>query len=143
VLITPSKPPAVEDVKKLTITDIAIMNTLAYSLRNRLKQYVEIAPFTMPDPFGEKDGFNFFIIIDKQHPIRIIAMIASKIDYPSEIEWNNILDNRWDKLRLSEKDAISLKNELMPKDTNNFYPYRLAGRIAGYVMFAFQICGPH
>jgi hypothetical protein len=32
---------------------------------------------------------------------------------------------------------------MMPKDTNNFYPYRRAGRIAGYIMFAFQICGLH
>jgi hypothetical protein len=31
----------------------------------------------------------------------------------------------------------------MPKDTNNFYPYRNSGRVIGYIMFAFQICGKH
>jgi hypothetical protein len=36
-----------------------------------------------------------------------------------------------------------LKYELMPKDTNNFYPYRNSGRVVGYIMFAFQICGKH
>jgi hypothetical protein len=30
---------------------------------------------------------------------------------------------------------------MMPKDTNNSYPFRRSGRIIGYIMFAFQICG--
>ena len=29
----------------------------------------------------------------------------------------------------------------MPKDTNNFYPFRKNGTIVGYIMFAYQICG--
>jgi hypothetical protein len=32
---------------------------------------------------------------------------------------------------------------MMPKDTNNFYPFRRLGKITGYIMFAFQICGLH
>jgi hypothetical protein len=29
----------------------------------------------------------------------------------------------------------------MPKDNNNFYPYRYSTNIAGYIMFGSQICG--
>ena len=28
----------------------------------------------------------------------------------------------------------------MPKDTNNFYPFRKYGKTVGCIMFAYQIC---
>ena len=46
-------------------------------------------------------------------------------------------------LDTSPERANEIKEELMPKDTNNFYPFRRLGKITGYIMFAFQICGLH
>jgi hypothetical protein len=53
------------------------------------------------------------------------------------------LNERLIKLPIPKEDAVALKNELMPKETNNFYPYRDSGKVVGYIMFAFQICGQH
>ena len=143
MLITSVKLPTPEEVKKLTVTDIAIMGALADSLRDRLKKYIEIDPYTMPDPFGDKDDYSYSIIVDREEPNRIVAMVAIKKDPLPQLPWNKILDERLIKLQLSKIDAAALKYELMPKDTNNFYPYRRSGKIAGYIMFAFQICGQH
>jgi hypothetical protein len=135
------KPPTREEVKKLTMIDIAIMNGLADSLRNRLKKYTQIDPYTMPDPFGSEDEYNYSVILDRQEPRRVVAMIANKLESLPQLPWDDILGDRFIKLSLSRSDANALKNEMMPKDTNNFYQYRRSGKINGYIMFAFQICG--
>lgn len=137
------KPPIPEEIKKLTVTDIATMGALAGSLRDRLEKYIEIDPYTMPDPFNDKDDYNYYVIVDREGPNRIVAMIAIKKDPLPQLEWTKILGERLVKLQLPKQDAAALKYEMMPKDTNNFYPYRRSGRIAGYIMFAFQICGQH
>ncbi len=143
MLATSPKPPAPEDIKKLTLTDIAIMSELAYSLKDRLEMYVQIDPYTMPDPINNKHDFNYYIIVDREDHKRIVSMIAVKRNPLPQLPWNKIFSDRLIKLQLSEQDAAMLKYEMMPKDTNNFYPYRRAGIIAGYIMFAFQICGLH
>ena len=143
MLATSAKPPTIEEIKKLSVTDIAIMSGLADSLRDNLKKYIEIDPYTMPDPFGEKDDYNYFVILDSEDPKRIISMIVAKTDPLPQLPWNDILNERLIKLPISKEDAAVLKYELMPKDTNNFYPYRESGKVAGYIMFAFQICGHH
>jgi len=157
------KAPTREEVKKLTMIDIAIMNGLADSLRNTLKRFIQIDPFTMQDPFGSedeynysvildrqeprrvvamiKDEYNYSVILDRQEPRRVVAMIASKLESLPQLPWDDILGDRLIRVSLSRSDANALKNELMPKDTNNFYQYRRSGKISGYIMFAFQICG--
>ncbi|HXX96415.1 MAG TPA: hypothetical protein VEL11_04760 [Candidatus Bathyarchaeia archaeon] len=163
-MLAPSlKPPTREDVRKLTMLDIAIMNGLADSFRNTLKKYIQIDPYTMPDPFGSEDEYNYSVILDRQEPRRVVAMIkdeynysvildrqeprrvvamfASKLESLPQLPWEDILGDRLIRLSLSRSDANALKNELMPKDTNNFYQYRRSGKVNGYVMFAFQICG--
>jgi hypothetical protein len=157
------KPPTREDVRKLTMPDIAIMNGLADSFRNTLKKYIQIDPYTMPDPFGSEDEYNYSVILDRQEPRRVVAMIkdeynysvildrqeprrvvamfASKLESLPQLPWGDILGDRLIRLSLSRSDANALKNELMPKDTNNFYQYRRSGKVNGYIMFAFQICG--
>jgi len=47
VLITPLKPPTIEEVKKLSTIDIAIMNALSYSFRAKIRQLVQIDPYTV------------------------------------------------------------------------------------------------
>jgi hypothetical protein len=157
------KPPTREEVRKLTMLDIAIMNGLADSFRNTLKKYIQIDPYTMPDPFGSEDEYNYSVILDRQEPRRVVAMIkdeynysvildrqeprrvvamfASKLESLPQLPWDDILGDRLIRLSLSRSDANALKNELMPKDTNNFYQYRRSGKVNGYIMFAFQICG--
>jgi hypothetical protein len=136
------KPPALEEVRKLTVTDIAIMAGLADSFRDSLKRYVQIDPFTMPDPFTDKDDYYYFVIADNRQMSRIVALIAINKDV-SQVPWDNILGIHLIILPISKQNAVELKYEMMPKDTNNFYPFRYSGKIAGYIMFAFQICGLH
>jgi hypothetical protein len=139
-----AKPPTTEEVKKLTVTDIAIMSGLADSLRDTLKKYIEIDPYTTLDPFGEKDDYDYFVVLDAEDPKRLVSMIVAKKDPLHQLPWNDILLNeRLIKLPISKEDAAALKYEFMPKDTNNFYPYRNSGKVTGYIMFAFQVCGKH
>jgi hypothetical protein len=138
-----AKPPTTEEIKELTVTDIAIMSGLADSFRDNLKKDIEIDPYTTSDPFGEKDDYDYFVVLDSEDPKRIVSMIVANKDPLHQLPWNNILNKRLIKLPISKEDAVALKYELMPKDTNNFYPYRNSGRVVGYIMFAFQICGKH
>ena len=143
MLAASAKPPTTEEIKKLSITDIAIMSGLADSLRDNLKKHIEIDPYTTRDPFGEKDDYNYFVVLDREQPNRIVSMIVAKKDPSPQPLWDKILNERLIKLPIPKEDAVALKNELMPKETNNFYPYRDSGKIVGYIMFAFQICGQH
>ena len=136
-------PPTRDEVKKLAMIDIAIMSGLADSLRRILKKYIQIDPYTISDPFGSEDEYNYSVILDRQEPRRVVAMIASKLDPFPQLPWDEILGDRLVRLSLSKPDANALKNEMMPKDTNNFYQYRRSGKITGFIMFAFQICGQH
>jgi hypothetical protein len=137
------KPPTLEEVQKSTIIDIAIMTGLADSFRDSLRRYIHIDPFTMPDPFTDKDDYDYFVIADKRQSNRVVAMIVINKDLLPEVPWDNILGIRLIILPISKQNAVELKYEIMPKDTNNFYPLRRSGRITGYVMFAYQICGLH
>jgi hypothetical protein len=141
VLITPLEPPTIEEVKKLSTIDIAIMNALSYSFRAKIRQLVQIDPYTVSDPFGEADDYEYSVIVDTEIPARIVMMNVSIKEISPEIPWKELLDNQLSMIQLSKPDALQLKNELMPKDTNNFYRYRRSGKIVGYFMFAFQICG--
>ena len=137
------KPPALEEIQKLTITDIAIMTGLADSFRDSLKKYIHIDPFTMPDPFTDKDDYDYFVITDKRQLNWIVAMIAINKDLLPHVPWDNIVGAHLIILPISKQNAVELKYEMMPKDTNNFYQFRRLGKITGYIMFAFQICGLH
>ena len=163
VLATTLNPPTLEEVKKLTMFDVAIMSGLADSLRNTLRDYIHIDPYTMADPFGSddefnysmildkgeptrvvamiKDEFNYSVILDKGAPTRVVAMIVSKLEQSPNLPWDDILGNGLVRVSLSKAGARELKNELMPKDTNNFYQFRRDGKVSGFIMFAFQICG--
>jgi hypothetical protein len=135
------KPPTREEVRQLNMHDIAIMNGLADSFRNTLKKHMQIDPYTMPDPFGSEDEYNYSVILDRQEPRRVVAMITSRLESLPQLPWDDILGDRFIRLSLSRTDANAIKDELMPKDTNNFYQYRRSGKVNGYIMFAFQICG--
>jgi hypothetical protein len=133
--------PSPNQLKTLTLTDLAIMNKLSVSLREQIKKHIDIDPFTTEDPFKENDDYDYSVILDKTDSKRAICMIATKKDAAIILPWEILLGDQLVRLTISKTEASSIKHELMPKDTNNFYPFRKSTRIAGYIMFAFQICG--
>lgn len=133
--------PSADQLKTLTLTDLAIMNKLSVSLREQIKKHIDIDPFTTDDPFRENDDYEYSLILDKTDTKRVICMVASKKEAVIQLPWEILLGNRLVQQKISKTEAASIKYELMPKDTNNFYPFRESTQIAGFIMFAFQICG--
>jgi hypothetical protein len=126
------------------MADIAIMSQLAYSFKDEFQKYVKVDSFTS-DPFNKEDANIYLIIVDRENIDRIVSMIIIHNDsYNSRIPLEKIMNDRLKIIRISKEKALLLKNEMMPKDTNNFYQFRKEdGRVIGYIMFAFQICGQH
>ena len=140
---TEIKPPSPSQLKTLTLTELVIMNKLSVSMREQIKKYVQIDPFTTRDPLEEKDDYEYSVILDKNNTNRIISIVAISKDTSVQLPWDSILGNYLVRLSIAKAEAASLKYELMPKDTNNFYPFRQSSKIVGYITFAFQICGLH
>lgn len=138
MLATSTRPPTPEEVRKLSITDVAIAAGLADSMRDRLREYVSIDAFTVVDPF--EGDYSYSVVLDSENPNRVVAIIINKKDSLPQLPWSSTLGERLTKVAISKEDAKALKHELMPKEWGNFYPYRRNSRIAGYLMFAFQIC---
>jgi hypothetical protein len=137
---TEAKSPDPNQLKTLTLTDLVIMNKLSVSFREQIKKHIDIDPFTTEDPFNENDDYEYSVILDKTDTKRVICMVVTKKP-PIQLPWEILLDDQLVHLTISKTDAASIKYQLMPKDTNNFYPFRKSTRIAGSIMFAFQICG--
>ncbi|MBA3977567.1 MAG: hypothetical protein H0X50_05150 [Nitrosopumilus sp.] len=131
----------ISKIKDLSIPDLSLMSLISFGLKDRLAMYFRIDPFTVPDPFPIKEDLNYFIIVDKSNTDRIISFIAIKKDFDDSSIWDVFLGKELSRLDLSPKDILSLKQELLPKETNNFYPLRREGAIVGFVAFAFEICG--
>jgi len=141
VLATSIRLPTTEEIKKLTLADIAIAAGLADEFRDRLRDFVHIDPYCVPDPFTDKDDCNYSVILDKEDLNRIVALLANKKGLLPQLPWSAMLGERLVQVSASKEVALAIKDELMPKETNNFYPYRRNSVTAGYIMFAFQICG--
>jgi len=135
--------PKIESIKSLDIADIAIMSQLAYSFKDEFLKYAQIDSFTSPDPFKNED-FNTFLEVDRENIDRIVSMIIIRNDsHNLTIPLEKIMNDRLKIIQISKEKALLLKNEMMPKETNNFYQFRKDGTVIGYIMFAFQICGQH
>jgi hypothetical protein len=141
VLTTSIKLPTSEEIKKLSLADIAIAAGLADELRDRLSEYVHIDPYCVPDPFTDKDDCNYSVILDRENLSRVVVLLANKKGTLPQLPWSAIVGERLVKVSVLKEAALAIKHELMPKETNNFYPYRRNGITTGYIMFAFQICG--
>ncbi len=136
-----TKLPTLEELRNLTMSDLTVMSKLAIDFKERLKKYVAIDPYTARDPFEEQDQFSYSIILDRQYVKRVISIMASEKGSIPQLPWNEILRDTYIRLPVSKEETRAIKHELMPKDTNNFYPYRRSTKVVGYVMFASQICG--
>ena len=132
--------PTLDTVKALSLTDLAIMSYSAHILRKRLTSYFNIDCFTAPDPFSEENEFNYFIVVDKANTNRIISFIALKDVLDIDL-WDLLFGKDMLRLDISKEDALSLKQELMPKYTDNFFPIRKDSSIIGYIAFSFEVCG--
>ena len=132
--------PTLDTIKELSLTDLVIMSFTSQQLKKRLANYFTIDPFTAPDPFSKDDEFSYFLVVDKSNTNRILAFIALKD--PSDIDlWDLLFGKDMLRLDISKEEAMSLKQELMPKYTDNFFPIRKESTIIGYVAFTFEICG--
>ncbi|MDQ4067314.1 MAG: hypothetical protein M3114_06985, partial [Thermoproteota archaeon] len=123
MLTTSIKLPTSEEIKKLSLTDIAISAGLADEFRDRLREYVHIDPYCVPDPFTDKYDCNYSAILDRENLNRIVALLANKKGTLPQLPWSAILDDRLIKVSMSKEEAFAIKQELMPKETNNFYSY--------------------
>ncbi len=128
-------------IKDLSISDLSLMSFVSFELKDRLSSYFKIDSFTVPDPFPIKEDYNYFIIVDKSNTDRIISFIAIKKDVDDSSLWDIFLGKEMLRSNLLPKDILSLKQELLPKETNNFYPLRRDGSFVGFIAFAFEICG--
>ena len=140
---TEIKPPYPNQIKALTLTDLVIMNKLSVSFREQIKKNVNIDPFTTRDPIEENDDYEYSVILDKNNTDRVVSIVATRREFTTQLPWDYLLESQLVRLTISKTDTSAIKYELMPKDTNNFYPFRLSTTIAGYITFAFQICGLH
>ena len=113
----------VTKVKDLSILDFSLMSFLSFELKKRLSSYFTIDTFTVSDPFPIKDDLNYFIVVDNSNNNRIVAFIAT-IDNVDIAVLDSILGNELSRLELPPNDILSIKQQLMPKKTNNFYPLR-------------------
>lgn len=135
-----NKGPTLATVKALSITDLALMSYSSQLLRNRLSSHFKIDCFTTLDPFSEEDEYSYFIVVDKANTNRIISFIALKEVLDIDL-WDLLFGKDMLRLDISKEDALSLKSELMPKYTDNFFPIRKESSIIGYIAFTFEICG--
>lgn len=135
-----TKGPTLATVKALSLTDLAIMSYSSQLLRNRLSSYFHIDSFTAPDPFSGENEFSYFIVVDKANTNRIISFIALKEVLDIDV-WDLLFGKDMLRLDISKEDALSLKEELMPKYTDNFFPIRKESSVIGYIAFTFEICG--
>lgn len=137
-----SRIPDLPAVKSLSTSDLAIMSYLSHVLEKRILGYFQIDSFTMPDPVtDDNNDLKYFIVVDKNDSKKIVSFIAIKGDYVDASLWEMILGKEMSLLEISKEELMPLKQELMPKDTNNFYPMRKEESIFGYIFFASEICG--
>jgi hypothetical protein len=129
-----------EDLKNLELSDLVIMAYMSYDHKS-FKYFFERDAFTLPDPFKDPENYLYYLFAEKNNHSHIISMVIIRKNASIEKNiWYKIMGNDMVMLDLSHEQANEIKVELMPKDTNNFYPFRKNGKILGCIMFAYQIC---
>lgn len=132
--------PTLDTIKELSISDLAIMSFDSQQLRKRLGSHFRIDAFTTRDPFSEEDDYTYFLVVDKLDTKRILSFVALKDTSDIDV-WDLLLGKDMMRLDISKEEAMTLKDELMPKYTDNFYPIRKESNIIGSIAFTFEICG--
>jgi len=138
--IVDAKPPAPAQLRSLSSSDLGVITWRVAKFKERISEYVGIDPYTTRDPLEPNDDYDYSVVLDRKNLARVISLIAAKKD-ALPLPWSDIIANTLLHLQISKENASVVKYELMPKDNNNFYPYRYSTNIAGYIMFGSQICG--
>lgn len=134
--------PSTKDLKSLELSDLIIMNTFSHDFDERFKYFFERDAFTSPDAFKDPENYLFYLFVDRNNHTNIISMVVIRKDISIKKDiWHKIRGDDIVMLEIKHEQAHKIKEELMPKDINNFYPFRQDGKIIGYIMFAYQICG--
>ena len=132
--------PTLDTIKELSLIDLAVMSFTSQQLRKRLASYFNVDSFTTRDPFSKEDEYNYFLVVDKTNTNRIISFIALK-DITDIDLWDLLFGKDMLRLDVTKDEAMSLKQELMPKYTDNFFPIRKESAVIGYIAFTFEVCG--
>jgi len=140
--IVDAKPPTPAQLRSLSSSDLGVITWRVADFKERIREYVSIDPYTTRDPFEPNDDYDYSIVLDRKNLARVISLIAAKKD-ALPLPWVEIMADTLLHLQISKENASVVKYELMPKDTNNFYPYRHSMKISGYIMFGSQVCGVH
>ena len=138
--IVDAKPPAPAQLRSLSSSDSGVITWRVANFKERIREYVGIDPYTTRDPLEPNDDYDYSVVLDRKNLARVISLIAAKKD-ALPLPWSDIMADTLLHLQISKENASVVKYELMPKDNNNFYPYRYSTNIAGYIMFGSQICG--
>ena len=129
------------DIENLELSDFIIMATISDDFDDRLNYFYKRDSFTVPDPFTDSDTYLYYLFVDKDNSHNFISLVVIRKDVSIEQDvWNKIKGDDII-IKIKPEQANKIKEELMPKDTNNFYPFRKDGKVLGYIMFAYQICG--
>ena len=138
--IVDAKPPAPAQLRSLNSSDLGVITWRVANFKERIREYVGIDPYTTRDPLEPNDDYDYSVVLDRKNLARVISLIAAKKD-ALPLPWSDITADTLLHLQISKENASVVKYELMPKDNNNFFPYRYSTNIAGYIMFGSQICG--
>jgi len=138
--IVDAKPPAPAQLRSLSASDLGVITWRVANFKERIREYVGIDSYTTRDPLEPSDDYDYSVVLDRKNLARVISLIAAKKD-ALPLPWSDIMADTLLHLQISKENASVVKYELMPKDNNNFYPYRYSTNIAGYIMFGSQICG--
>jgi hypothetical protein len=138
--IVDAKPPTPAQLRSLSSSDLGVITWQVANFKVRIREYVGIDPYTTRDPFEPNDDYDYSVVLDRKNLARVISLIAAKKD-ALPLPWSDIMADTLLHLQITKENASVVKYELMPKDNNNFYPYRYSTKIVGYIMFGSQICG--
>ncbi len=138
--IVDAKPPTPAQLRSFSSSDLGVITWQVANFKDRIREYVGIDPYTTRDPFEPNDDYDYSVVLDRKNLARVISLIASKKD-ALPLPWSDIMADTLLHLQITKENASVVKYELMPKENNNFYPYRYSTKIVGYIMFGSQICG--
>ena len=111
-------------MKNLELSDLVIMASMSYDFDKSFKYFFERDAFTLPDPFKDPENYLYYLFVEKNNHSHIISMVIIRKDTSIEKNiWYKIMGNDKVMLDISHEQANEIKGELMPKDTNNFYPF--------------------
>jgi len=134
--------PSREELENLELSDLIIMASISYDFDDKLKYFFDRDAFTLSDPFKEPKNYLYYLFVDRNNHRNIISLVVIRKDVSIEKKtWDKIRGDDIVMLEIKHEQANKIKEELMPKDTNIFYPFRKDGKVIGYIMFAYQICG--